>query len=187
VSTVEEEDALTAEALDLMVQQGDEDAMLGQIMNMFLLEVINQARNGLKFLNSLLTLLATYYIDNYSNIACLRDNHQHNSVISKDHMRLIDQYIYDHMDITISIDALATELNMNKFHFLNEFKKKLGQTPYQYILTLRIDEAKNLLLNTSDPLTEIALELGFNDGSHFSRTFKKFTGQTPLQFRKTIQ
>jgi AraC family transcriptional regulator len=178
---------LPKDKLEFLTDYNLEDPMLSHMLQMLLLEVINKGQGGPKLLENLLTLIVHYFVDNYSNIECLREGHQTNSSISAEDLRLVDQHIYDHMDSIISIDALASMLNMNKFHFLNEFKAKLGQTPYQYILSLRIEEAKNLLVNTGDALTDIALELGFNDGSHFSRTFKKFTGYTPLQYRKNTQ
>ncbi len=64
------------------------------------------------------------------------------------------------------------------------FKKRTGMTPYEYIVSLRIIQAKKLLLDPQLTITDIAVETGFNSSSHFSYCFKKFEKSTPTEFRK---
>ncbi len=72
---------------------------------------------------------------------------------------------------------------MSQFHFCHLFKKALAVTPYQYLLTQRIERAKQLLKQTEQPIMDIALQCGFNSHSHLSKQFRQITGITPTAYR----
>ena len=72
---------------------------------------------------------------------------------------------------------------MNANYLSQLFKKEAGVTFVHYVTQKRLDDAKVLLLTTKKPLTDIALEVGFNDTFHFIKTFKKFVGMPPGQYR----
>lgn len=98
-------------------------------------------------------------------------------------IRTIQRYIQEHYDEDIQIVELA-----EKFHFSNSyvgsaFKKQLGITPLQYLIYLRINEAKKLLLKYPErPVAEIGKQLGYDDPYYFSRIFKKQTGISPSAY-----
>lgn len=77
--------------------------------------------------------------------------------------------------------------HMSRSNFMRVFKKATGQTPIEYLLRLRIQEAMKRLRQTEMSITEIALEVGFNDSNYFSRQFKKAVGQPPNEYKKTRQ
>jgi transcriptional regulator GlxA family with amidase domain len=62
------------------------------------------------------------------------------------------------------------------------FKQHTGETPMNYIIRLRIDKAKQMLLRQQASTTQVALECGFTSLSHFSNVFKKLTGKSPREF-----
>ncbi len=74
-------------------------------------------------------------------------------------------------------------MNMNSNYISQLFKKETGITFVHYITQKRIEDAKELLTSTKKPLTDIALEVGFNDTFHFIKTFKRYVGMTPGQYR----
>lgn len=74
-------------------------------------------------------------------------------------------------------------MKMNANYVSRLFKKETGTTFAYYITQKRIEDAKELLTTTKKPLTDIAMEVGFNDTFHFIKTFKKFMGMTPGQYR----
>lgn len=178
---------LPKEDLKFLSDYSIHDEFIGHMMKMMLLEVQLDGSNGSQFIQHLIKLFSNYYINNYSNINSLNKSGHLYSVISKDKMALIDDYIYGHISDNISIDDLAKVLGMNKFHFLNEFKKVMNITPYQYLISKRVEKAKDLLQNTDRTLVDIALDLGFNDSSHFTRTFKKYTHQTPRHYKLSLR
>ncbi|MBD0270102.1 MAG: helix-turn-helix transcriptional regulator, partial [Cyanobacteria bacterium Co-bin8] len=68
------------------------------------------------------------------------------------------------------------------FHFCRLFKESMGVTPYQYLLQMRIEQAKQLLLKDNSRVAEVAVETGFADQSQLSRHFKRLVGISPKQF-----
>lgn len=85
----------------------------------------------------------------------------------------------------ISLDDLADLTNMNKFHFSKEFKRYTSFPPHEYLITIRINQAKLLLKNTTLPALKIAHEVGIHDINNFNYLFKKRVGKTPIQYRNS--
>ncbi len=92
-------------------------------------------------------------------------------------------YIKDRLDSNISLNDLAINSNISKYHFLRVFKNSMGITPHQYILTQRIEKSKNLILEGMN-ISSAAYSTGFSDQSHLIRSFKKIYGYTPNDFKQ---
>ena len=84
-----------------------------------------------------------------------------------------------------SVARMADELHFSVGYFGDLIKKETGQTAQQYIQNKLINLAKEALLGTDLPVSEIALNLGFEYPQHFTRMFKKVTGKSPSEFRMT--
>ncbi|CCN49072.1 Transcriptional Regulator AraC family protein [Vibrio nigripulchritudo MADA3029] len=160
------------------------DPTIKGIMDLFIMEVKFNGRNGMSYLKSLLSLLSGYYIQNYSNYQDLQNARLSNSKLGSDQLDKIDRYIDENIGAPISIDDFADLLHCSKFYFLREFKKLAGVTPYQYLMNKRLEQAKSALQSGSTNLAMLSNELGFNDQSHFTRTFKAHFGVTPGQYGK---
>ena len=93
-------------------------------------------------------------------------------------------YIFKHLYEEISHVELAKVVELNPNYLSVLFKKEVGLSVREYIQRVRTDEAKNLLLYTSTPLSEICSWLNFTDQSYFTKVFKKFEGVTPKQYRE---
>ncbi len=85
-----------------------------------------------------------------------------------------------------SIEMLSEMANMSRYHFIRLFKKVIGKTPYDYLLDIRIDKAKEFFRDKNAKITEVSIRCGFNNISHFSNVFKKKVGYTPTEFKKNI-
>ena len=83
----------------------------------------------------------------------------------------------------LNLNDIASEAAFSKFHFIRLFKKAYGKTPYQYLITVRVEKAKQFL-KTGLPITEVCFAVGFDSTSSFTNLFKKFTGLTPSNFQK---
>jgi AraC family transcriptional regulator len=92
-------------------------------------------------------------------------------------------YIEAHLDEKLSLDAIATELNLSVHYFCEIFTQSTGMPPCKYVLQQRVERAKQLLKQSDQPLTEIALDCGFANQSHFSRHFTKLAGIAPKKYR----
>ncbi len=99
------------------------------------------------------------------------------------HLSRVLEYIHAHFTEELSVDLLAALARQSRFHFIRSFKSAIGQTPYQYVLQLRIGKAKELLQRSSATVTDISFALGFSSPSQFFRIFAKQVGATPEQYR----
>lgn len=88
--------------------------------------------------------------------------------------------LYNH----VSVQQLAEMMNLSQTHFSREFKKRYMTTPIEYIVNLKIAEAKKLLRESSMTIKEIAESLGYSDQLYFSKQFSKVVGVSPMQWRK---
>ena len=93
--------------------------------------------------------------------------------------------LYKSVSTDISIDDIAKKFYRSKNDITRQFKKQYNTTPYSYLIDLRIDKAKNLLVNSKKTLAEIARTLCFSSEYHFSNTFKKRVGLSPSDFRRS--
>jgi AraC family transcriptional regulator len=83
----------------------------------------------------------------------------------------------------ISLDQLAAEACISKYHFLRLFRMAYGLSPYQYIQHLRLEKARVLLTDSMIPITDLAGLLGFDNSQSFSRLFFQRMGLYPTQYR----
>jgi len=93
-------------------------------------------------------------------------------------------YLEEHFAEPISIDLLASIENYNPNYYISWFYKLKGKSPYEYIIDLRIDKAKRMLLETEYDISLIANYIGYSSSPAFSRIFKKKTGYSPTEYRK---
>jgi len=84
----------------------------------------------------------------------------------------------------ITLSELASACRVSTSHFSQAFKKAVGCAPHQWLLQKRVERAKQLMLNTRVPLTEIALLTGFADQSHLTRVFSRRVKASPAAWRR---
>lgn len=93
-------------------------------------------------------------------------------------------YICDHFSEKLTVEGVAEHLNISKSSFCHTFKRKMGFSPYEFIVNIRINKGKELLKSSSMSIGNIAYLVGFNSEANFIKTFREKTGQTPNTFRK---
>lgn len=104
--------------------------------------------------------------------------------ITKRKLSDIIQFVLENLEERIDLLDICRVAGLSASHLCRVMKIDTGLTPYSFVLRVRVDCARQMLLTTKLPLAEIALACGFSNQSHFCTTFKKFTGQTPGQFRR---
>ena len=92
-------------------------------------------------------------------------------------------FIHQNQAEDLSLGQVARTVNMSTFYFCKMFKKATGLNFTEYLSRVRVEKAKNLLLNPNLRISEIAFEVGFQSLTHFNRVFKEITGQSPSEFR----
>ncbi len=93
------------------------------------------------------------------------------------------KFIILNYDKNISIRDMAKTAHISVSYFSKLFKESIGFSPYDYLLTVRLDKAKEMLQQTEYSIESIAYKTGFNSSSNFVYFFKKETGLSPLKFR----
>jgi YesN/AraC family two-component response regulator len=92
-------------------------------------------------------------------------------------------YIDANYDKQISLADVAKASHLSASRLAHIFKEQLGITIIEYLTSVRIERAKELLLGTEQNCTEICFEIGYNNQSYFTRTFKDLVGMPPREFR----
>lgn len=92
-------------------------------------------------------------------------------------------YINEHYSEQICLEDLANQSSLSPYYFTRIFTKETGLTPYQYIISTRVNSAKFLLMNSTLSIKEIAFSSGFTSESVFCSSFKKRENLTPSEYR----
>lgn len=96
----------------------------------------------------------------------------------------IANYVKEHLNEPIDIEALAKAMFISRTHPAVKFKKETGMTLTDFILKEKVEEGKKLLKYTDRSISAIAIFLGFSSQSHFSNVFHKYTNKSPNEYRK---
>lgn len=99
-------------------------------------------------------------------------------------IRMAKKYIADYYYLPLTLETVSGEIGFNASYFSSLFKKETSMNFSEYLMKVRIDNAKSLLLNTGDQVVDISEMVGYSDIKYFSKLFKKVTGLTPTEFRK---
>jgi AraC family transcriptional regulator len=99
-------------------------------------------------------------------------------------LNLAFEILNDRFDEDITVSEIALTIGVHPVHLARTFRKYFGSSPGEYLRTLRIEFASNLLLNSNLPLVEVSLRSGFSNQSYFTSSFRKVRGMTPNKFRK---
>lgn len=103
---------------------------------------------------------------------------------SPDPAESVKNYIENNYRSNITLAALSETFFISPFHISHIFKEKYSVSPIRYLLNVRINAAKKLLVSTNKPIAEIAAEVGYANANYFQILFKRFTGMSPGAFRK---
>jgi len=100
----------------------------------------------------------------------------------------IMKYMESHYREKISLDQIAENMYLSPFYISKLFKSETGDTPINYLISLRMEKAKELLdRNPALSIQEAAAQVGYEDAYHFSKLFKKYYGLSPRYYRARIE
>ncbi|MCB0476652.1 MAG: helix-turn-helix transcriptional regulator [Crocinitomicaceae bacterium] len=149
----------------------------GKFLELHLPELINKLEKGESIdLNSFFLDLVDYMVIDQINLNQQLGNHSATKVATKEELyRRISaakEFLTDNFKEKINLDEVAQLSCLSKFHFLRSFKEFYGQSPYQYLLSLKLEAAKNLR-KSGFSFNEICLETGFSDPKNLRKALKK--------------
>ncbi len=105
---------------------------------------------------------------------------------SKNNVQRAIDYIVANISKDISVKDVADYVHFTPEYFSKLFKKETGENVKNYILKIKVDAAKDLLVNPNIPINIVAAELGYSNFSHFTQMFKKHENVTPTEYRRRV-
>ncbi len=126
----------------------------------------------------------TYIIQHYIEdilLLSIQNKRSHDPIVYE-----ITEYLKENLQNNLSLDALALKFNISKQWLILRFKKEMNTTPMQFLNYLRLQKAKELILNQQMNLSQIATACGFENQYYFSTAFKKAFKISPSQWRKNM-
>lgn len=94
------------------------------------------------------------------------------------------RYVMDHYRQRLTLDGIAERVHLSKYHLARGFKEATGMPPIEYLLHLRVEAARQLLIHSDFPITRVSSMVGFETDQQFRAAFRKRTGLSPSAFRK---
>jgi len=141
-------------------------------------------KHSQKLIVSNIELLLNYCMRYYDRQFYVRTNLNQDHISDFEH--LLTDYFESDKPSTIglpSVNYCGEELNMSSNYLSDLLKKETGKSAKDHIYSFVVDRAKNMLLGTTDSISEIAFDLGFEYSQHFSKMFKRQTGMSPNKYR----
>jgi AraC family transcriptional regulator len=130
---------------------------------------------------SLASALAVYLVNRYGVRPASPRSHK--GGMPGRRLRRVLDYIAENLAGDLGLEELADVAGMSPHYFSELFRKSVGRPPHQYVVSQRIERAKEFLRNPKHSVLEAGLSAGFQNPSHFARSFRRIVGATPRQFR----
>ncbi|MEW6262141.1 MAG: AraC family transcriptional regulator [Thermodesulfobacteriota bacterium] len=178
-------------ALELLAQRLDRadpvlnfmDDQLHRLLQVLTVEVRRGGPGGRLFREAVIAAILIHIARHYWGQG-EADTGRKNRRLDPAKMKQITDYIEDNLT-DISISQLAALMDLEVSGFIKLFRGTAGVSPYQYVMSRRLDRARRLLAFGDLPIVDIALAAGFSDQSHLTRLFKRKYGQTPAGYRRS--
>ena len=99
-------------------------------------------------------------------------------------LRTAIAYMREHVGDPMAVEEVASRVGLSRGHFFSLFRDQLNTTPQVFWSAVRVEEAVRRLVQQEEPVTSVALDLGFSTPGNFSRFFREHMGVTPSRFRR---
>jgi AraC family transcriptional regulator len=178
------EESTSRECIELVPQHQISDSLIHSLGLALLSELAsNEMRNRL-YIESAANLLAVHLLQRYSTQK--PTTWKHNKGLPKTKLQQIIEYINEHLTDDLSLQAMANQIGMSKYHFSRLFKQSTGLTPWQYVSQRRLEIAKQLLAKQELSIAEISDRLGFTNQQQLTTFFRKHMGIAPFVYRQSL-
>ena len=104
-------------------------------------------------------------------------------LVRQNRIRSMISFIHRHYAEKLTVMQIADAVGVSEREVTRSFRKDLNQTPIEYLISYRLNEAKRLLAESDLPITEICYQCGFSDSAYFGKVFRKTYGMTPSAYR----
>lgn len=94
------------------------------------------------------------------------------------------EFIESNLHRALTLERVADTVNLSQYYFARLFRREMNTSLQRYVISRRVARARELLVRSEDPLSDIAYRVGFGSQSHMTTLFKKYAGRTPGQVRR---
>jgi AraC-like DNA-binding protein len=178
-------ESLQAERITIVPCLKADDPLLQHMALVLQAAVEGEGVAGHLYAESLADALVVHFLRRY--VAARQSMKELTGGLSPYKLRCTTAYITAHLDQELSLATLAAISQTSPAHFARLFKHATGLPPHQYVITCRMEHAKQLLAETDVPLSEIGLQVGCADQSHFTALFRTHAFLTPKAFRDSTR
>ena len=158
------------------------DRKMKTMINLFANEFSNQQAGYRFILQGLSTSMAVHLLRSIKNNIFTYVTE--GGCYEKENIKRAVDFLKEYYNKDYSLEDVARVANLSPYYFIRVFKANTGKPPYEFLLGIKIDKAKELLKRKGMTITEVCFACGFKSPSHFGSLFKKVTGLTPSEYRK---
>lgn len=157
------------------------DPQIAAILRAMRADLSDGSPAGRRFGESLANALALYFVSRYGARSAPKKTPR--GGLPARRLRKVLDYIGENLAGDLCVQELAHVAGMSAHYFSELFRKSVGRSPHQYVLSRRIERAKETLRNPKRSVLEAGLSAGFQNPSHFARAFRRVMGTSPRRFR----
>ncbi|HMB01204.1 MAG TPA: PocR ligand-binding domain-containing protein [Spirochaetota bacterium] len=143
-------------------------------------------KHFVKVIKLIENIVNTIILLNAKNLSGIHELEKNKNLNKIQMVQSTKESVEKHFREDINLEMFARRFDMKLSRFSRLFKEYMGKTFREYLLGIRLEEAKRLLVVTDQSVSDIAYNVGFGDSNHFSIIFKKKVGTPPRQFRQKV-
>lgn len=181
-AAIEDERAVTLQGLNYRPGVPHEDRVVTSLVRALLPSLEHAGDSNQLFVDHVGLAIGAHVARNYGDLAALR--RQAKGQLAAWQERRVKELIEDRLSESVTLAVLADECGLSVSHFARAFRVTTGMAPYQWLLQRRVERAREMLLNGTFSVAEIATACGFSDQSHLSRNFSRVFGDPPASWRR---
>ena len=157
-----------------------QDPLIQQMALALKTELAIAGEDSRLYADSMATALGVHLLRHYGIKNAIKE---YRGGLPPDRLKTIVEYIQEHLAQNLSLDLLASLINISPHYFASLFKQSTKLPPHKYITNCRLEKAKTLLPQKDLPIAFICQEVGFKNQSHFTRVFREHFQITPKAYR----
>ena len=162
-----------------------QDSAIRRLITLLLEELRGGAPTGKLYADSLALAIGMRYA-RLAEAGHHRERYSHTSALPPVALRRVIEQMKQSFETDLTLDSLAAESGYSRAHFLRMFRAATHQTPHQYLLNLRLENAVQMMRERSTSLIDVAVACGFSSHAHFTNVFRSKFGMLPSQYRREL-
>lgn len=167
--------------VELVRQMQLADPQIRRLMETLRADIADGSPGGPLFAGSIATALSAHLAQRYATSRKPLDVYR--GGLSPPRLSRVHDYINENLSDNLELSVLAEIAGMNLYHFARAFKQSTGESPHQYVMRRRIEQAKEFPRHSQVSVIEASARTGFVDQSHFSKVFRRIVGIAPSEYR----